>query len=67
MGTFMTKHCGSALRYGSPMKQEDAKEKESKDACINRMLDKVKKEKPEMSPSEMMEYAKNSCAMIPTK
>ena len=63
----LTKHCTSALRYGSPMKQEDAKEKESKDACINRMLDKVKKEKPEMSPSEMMEYAKNSCAMIPTK
>lgn len=22
MGTFMTKHCGSALRYGSPMKKE---------------------------------------------
>ena len=63
----LTKHCTSALRYGSPMKQEDEKEKESKDACINRMLDKVKKEKPEMSPSEMMEYAKNSCAMIPTK
>ena len=21
MGTFMTKHCGSALRYGSPMQQ----------------------------------------------
>jgi len=27
MGTFTTKHCGSALRYGSPMKQEDPDKK----------------------------------------
>ena len=39
--------------------------KETKDAYINRMLDKLQKEKPGMNPMEMMEYAKNSYEALP--
>ena len=39
--------------------------KETKDAYINRMLDKLQKEKPGMNPMEMMKYAKNSYEALP--
>ncbi len=62
MGTFMTKHCGSALRYGSPMKQEDPKEKKKKITeaeYVDRELTKRMKKNPKMSAEEVLAATKN--------
>ena len=39
--------------------------KETKDAYIDKMLNKLQKEKPGMDPMEMMKYAKNSYEALP--
>ena len=63
-------HMESAMKM-SPYKMEntDPKEKktkkETKDVYINKMLDKLQKEKPGMDPMEMMKYAKNSYEALP--
>ena len=41
----------------SEKKKKTKTKKETKDAYINRMLDKLQKEKPDMNPMEMMKYA----------
>jgi hypothetical protein len=38
---------------------------ETKDAYIDKMLNKLQKEKPGMDPMEMMKYAKNSYEALP--
>lgn len=56
MGTFMTKHSGSALRYGSPMKQEDPDKKKKKiteTEYVDRELTKRMKKK-KMTPQEVL-------------
>ena len=65
-------HMESAMKM-SPYKMEntDPKEKkaktkkETKDAYIDKMLNKLQKEKPGMDPMEMMKYAKNSYEALP--
>ena len=65
MGTFMTKHCGSALRYGSPMKQEDPKDgkKKSKKLTeseyVDRELTKRMKKNPKMTAQEVLAATKS--------
>ena len=57
MGTFMTKHSGSALRYGSPMRQEDPKEKKKKlteAEYVDRELTKRMKKNPNMTAEEVL-------------
>ena len=49
----------------SEKKKKTKTKKETKDAYINRMLDKLQKEKPDMNPMEMMKYAKNSYDALP--
>ena len=61
MGTFMTKHCGSALRYGSPMRQEDPDKKKKKlteAEYVDRELTKKMKKK-KMTPQEVLEATKS--------
>ncbi len=61
MGTFMTKHCGSALRYGSPMKQEDPdkeKKKITEAEYVDRELTKRMKKK-KMTPEEVLAATKS--------
>jgi len=62
MGTFMTKHCGSALRYGSPMRQEDQdteKKKISEAEYVDRELTKRMKKNPKMTPQEVLKATKS--------
>ena len=48
-----------------PEEKKTKTKKETKDAYINSMLDKLQKEKPGMNPMEMMKYAKNSYEALP--
>lgn len=65
-------HMESAMKM-SPYKMENTDpeekktkpKKETKDAYINRMLDKLQKENSDMNPMEMMRYAKNSYEALP--
>lgn len=62
MGTFMTKHSGSALRYGSPMKQEDPDKKKKKITeaeYVDRELTKRMKENPKMTAEQTLAATKS--------
>jgi len=51
-----------------PKKKVEKKEKNTstdKDKYINKKLDELQKNKPDMSPQEMLKYAQNSYAMLP--
>lgn len=59
-----TNYMRGPLNQNDPKKSGKTK-KETKDAYINSMLDKLQKEKPGMNPMEMMKYAKNSYEALP--
>ncbi len=62
MGTFMTKHCGSALRYGSPMRQEDPKEEKNKQLTESEYIDREltkRMKKKKMTPEEVLKETKS--------
>jgi len=48
-----------------PKEKKAKTKKETKDAYINKMLDKLQKENPGMNPMEMMKYAKSSYEALP--
>ena len=48
-----------------PEEKKTKPKKETKDAYINKMLDKLQKENSDMNPMEMMNYAKNSYEALP--
>jgi len=48
-----------------PKEKKAKTKKETKDAYIDKMLNKLQKEKPGMDPMEMMKYAKNSYEALP--
>jgi len=59
-----TNYMRGPLNQNDPKKSGKTK-KENKDAYIDKMLNKLQKEKPDMNPMEMMKYARNSYNALP--